>query len=84
MCLIIIIIIIIMLSLTSVSASEDEIGDVADEFMLPCQRVRAMTVMVYIGGRDSNRARRLTSQPPRPLGHDASSNQITGIQYDII
>jgi len=37
-----------MLSLTSVSASEDVIGDVADEFMLPCQRVHAMTVTVYV------------------------------------
>ena len=37
-----------MLSLTSVSASEDDIGDVADEFMLPCQRVQAMTVEVYM------------------------------------
>ena len=35
-----------MLSLTSVTASEHDIGDVADEFMLPCQRVHAMTVMV--------------------------------------
>ena len=42
------IIIIIMLSLTSVSASEDDIGDVADEFMLLCQRVHAMTVTVYM------------------------------------
>jgi len=37
-----------MLSLTSVSASEDDIWDVADEFMLPCQRVRAMTITVYM------------------------------------
>ena len=37
-----------MLSLTSVSASEDDIGDVADEFMLICQRVHAMTVTVYM------------------------------------
>ena len=43
-------IIIIMLSLTSVSASEDDIGDMADEFMLPCQRVHAMTVTVYMAG----------------------------------
>jgi len=32
-----------MLSLTSVSASEVVIGDVANELILPCQRVRAMT-----------------------------------------
>ena len=36
-----------MLSLTSVSASKVVIGDVVDEFMPPCQRVRAMTVTVY-------------------------------------
>ena len=36
-----------MLSLTSVSASEVVIGDVADEFMPPCQRVHALTVTVY-------------------------------------
>ena len=40
-----------MLSLTSVSASEDDIGDVADEFMLPCQRMHAMPVTVYIAAR---------------------------------
>ena len=39
-----------MLSLTSVSASKDDIGDVADKFMLPCQRVHAMTVTVYNTG----------------------------------
>ena len=44
----IIIIIIITLNLTSVSAFEVIIGDVADEFMPPCQRVHAMTVTVYI------------------------------------
>ena len=40
------IIIIIMLSLTSVSASEIVIGDVAEKFELPCQRVHAVTVTV--------------------------------------
>ena len=35
-----------MLSLTSVSASEVVIGDVADKFELPCQRVHAVTVTV--------------------------------------
>ena len=34
------------LSLTSVSASEVVIGDVADKFKLPCQRVHAVTVTV--------------------------------------
>jgi len=37
-----------MLSLTSVSASKDDIGDVADEFMPPCQKVHAITVTVYM------------------------------------
>ena len=37
-----------MLSLTSVSASEDDIWNVADEFMPSCQRVHAMTVTVYM------------------------------------
>src|ERR1700690_2828964 len=74
--IIIIIIIIIMLSLTSVSASEDDIGDVADEFMPPCQTVHAMTVSLH-GGRDSNRGRLLTSQPPRTLGHCACMQHIT-------
>ena len=35
-----------MLSLTSVSVSEVVIGDVADKFQLPCQRVHAVTVTV--------------------------------------
>ena len=46
--IIVIIIIIIMLSITPVSASKDDIGDMAKEFMLPCQRVHAMTVAVYM------------------------------------
>ncbi len=37
-----------MLSLTSVSVSQVVIGDVADEFMPPCQRVDAVTVTVYM------------------------------------
>ena len=45
---------IIMLILTSVSASEVVIGDVADKFKLPCQRVHAVTVTVC-RRRDSNR-----------------------------
>jgi len=36
------------LSLRSVSASEAVFGDVAEEFMPPCQRVHVMTVMVYM------------------------------------
>ena len=62
-----------MLSLSSVSASENDIGDVADEFMQPCQRVHAMTVTVYMAaGIRTGVDRRLTSQPPRPLGRCAS------------
>ena len=34
------------MSLTSVSASEVVIGDVADKFKVPCQRVHAVTVTV--------------------------------------
>jgi hypothetical protein len=37
-----------MLSLTSASTSEVVIGDVADEFMPPCQRMHALTVAVYM------------------------------------
>ena len=37
-----------MLNLMSVSASKDYVEDVADEFMLPCQKVHAMTVTVYM------------------------------------
>ena len=65
-----------MLSLTSVSASEVVIGDVADKFELPCQRVHAVTVTYGLpsagfeptladAGFESNRL--------RPLGHHASS-----------
>src|ERR1700690_3933182 len=39
-------------TLTSVSASKDDIGDVADKFMPPCQRVHAMTVTVYMSAGD--------------------------------
>ena len=35
-----------MMSLTSVSASEVVIGDVAEKFALPCQRVHAVTITV--------------------------------------
>ena len=66
-----------MFSLTSVSVSKDVIGDVADKFKLPCQRVHAVTVTglpstgfeptLADAGFESNRL--------RPLGHHASSNQ---------
>ena len=36
------------MSLKFVSASKDEIREMADEFMLPCQRVHATTVAVYM------------------------------------
>ena len=42
------------MSLTSVSASEVVIGDVADKFKRPCQRVHAVTVTIYRRP-DSNR-----------------------------
>ena len=66
-----------MLSLTSVSASEVVIGDVADKFKLPCQRVHAVTVAVCRWP-DSNRRWRLadtgfeSNKLIRPLGHHAS------------
>ena len=67
-----------MLSLTSVSASEVVIGDVADKFKSPCQRVHAVThglpsagfePMLADAGFESNRV--------RPLGHHASSLHYT-------
>ena len=63
-----------MLSLTSVSASEVVIGDVADKFKLPCQRVHAAAVTVYRRP-DSNRrwlTPALKATAFRPLGHHAS------------
>ncbi len=60
-----------MLSLTSVSMSEVVIGNVADKFKLPCQRVHAVAVTIY---------RRPDSNQLRPLGHHASSGYGQG--YD--
>jgi len=61
-----------MLSLTSVSASEVVIGDVADEFKLPCQRVHAVTVTV--GGRPDSNRRWLTPElKPTDLNHSATT-----------
>ena len=48
-----------MLSLTSVSTYEVVIGDAADKFELPCQRVHAVTVTVC-SRPDSNGRRWLT------------------------
>ena len=52
-----------MLSLTSVSMSKVVIGNVANRFKLPCQRVRAVAVTIY---------RRPNSNQLRPLSHHAS------------
>ena len=65
-----------MLSLTYVSASEVVIGDVADKFVQPCQRVHAVTVTVY-RQRDSNR-RWLT---PGLKATDLDHSAITPSQY---
>jgi len=59
-----------MFSLTSVTASEVVIGDVADEFMTPCQRVHAMTVMVDMAagirtGVVGSQTNRLDTRPQR-------------------
>jgi len=57
-----------MLSLTSVSASEVVIGDVADEFKLPCQRAHSVTVTVR--GRPDSKRRWLTpALKPTNLDH---------------
>ena len=66
---------IIMLSLTSVSASKDDIGDVADEFMPPCQRVHAITVTVYMAAGD--RTWVAGSQANR-LDHSATAHRQDG------
>ena len=61
-----------MLSLTSVSASEVVIGDVADKFKSPCQRVHAVTVT---GCRrpDSNRRRLTPALKATDLDHSATT-----------
>jgi hypothetical protein len=61
-----------MLSLTSVSASEVVIGDVAEEFMTPCQRVHAMTVTIYMAA--GNRTGFACSQASR-LDHSATAHR---------
>ena len=61
-----------MLSLTSVSASEVVIGDVADKFKLPCQRVHAVTVTVCRRP-DSNRRWLTPALKATDLDHSATT-----------
>ena len=61
-----------MLSLTSVSASEVVIGDVADKFELPCQRVHAVTVTVCRRP-DSNRRWLTPALKATDLDHSATT-----------
>ena len=61
-----------MLSLTSVSASEVVIGDMADEFKLPCQRVHAVTVTVRRRP-DSNRRWLTPALKATNLDHSATT-----------
>ena len=67
-----------MLSLTSVSASEDDIGDVADEFRPPCQRAHAITVTVYMAAGD--RTWVAGSQANR-LDHSATAHRLLHFFY---
>ena len=61
-----------MLSLTSVSASEVVIGDVADKFKLPCQRVHAVIVTVCRRP-DSNRRWLTPALKATDLDHSATT-----------
>ena len=61
-----------MLSLTSVSASEVVIGDVADKFKLPCQRVLAVAVTVC-RRLDSNRRWLTPGLKATDLDHSATT-----------
>ena len=61
-----------MLGLTSVSASEVVIGDVADKFKLPCQRVHAVTVTVCRRP-DSNRRWLTPALKATDLDHSATT-----------
>ena len=60
-----------MLSLTSVSASAVVIGDMTDEFKLPCQRVHAVTVTVCRRP-DSNRRWLTPDLKATDLDHSAT------------
>ena len=74
-----------MLSLTSVSACEVAIGDVADKFKLPCQRVHAVTVTVCRRP-DSNR--RWPAMKATDLDHSATTlhhiRRLTCVQCTIV
>ncbi len=68
------------LCLTSVSASEVVIGDVADEFMPPCQRVHAVTVTVYMAvGIRTGVAGDTGSQANR-LDHSATTHRLVSMR----
>ena len=69
-----------MLSLTSVSASEVVIGDVADKFKLPCQRVHAVTVTVCRRP-DSNRRWLTPALKATDLDHSATTLRHICILY---
>ena len=61
-----------MLSLTSVSASEVVIGDMADKFQQPCQRVHAVTVTACRRP-DSNRRWLTPALNATDLDHSATA-----------
>ena len=63
-----------MLSLTPVSASEVVIGDMADKFELPCQRVYTVTVTVCRRP-DSNRRWLTPALKATDLDHSATTPQ---------
>ena len=64
-----------MSSLTSVSASEVVIGDVADEFMPPCQRVHATTVTVYMAAGIWTGVASDTGSQANRLDHSATTHR---------
>ena len=61
-----------MLSLTSASASEIVIGDVADKFKPPCQRVHAVTV-TFCRRPDSNQRWQTPALKATDLEHSATT-----------
>ena len=65
---------VIMLSLPSVSASKVVIGDVADKFKLPGQKVHAMTVTVCRRP-DSNRRWLTPGSKAADLDHSATTSR---------
>ena len=64
-----------MLSLMPVSASKVVIGDVADKFELPCQRVHAVTVTVCRRP-DSNRRWLTPALKATDLDHSATTLRV--------